>query len=111
VEKLLSGYLNALTQQYFLDGMSIAAARREAFQHWAKEHHADPLGAGPKHDFIHNKELPSNLGGVDMDWLATMGNLGLQGPLGAAAYLGGKELWFLKRSKEQAPDRSTFFNT
>jgi hypothetical protein len=103
--------LNALTQQHFLNGMSIKDARQEAFSQWAREHHADPLGTGSQHGFIHNKELPSNLGVVDMDWLATMGNLGLQGPLGAAAYLGGKEVWFLGRSKQQPPDRSTFFNT
>lgn len=103
--------LNALTKQNFLNGMSIEDARQEAFTQWAKNHHADPLGSGAQHGFVHNKELPSNLGVVDMDWLATMGNLGLQGPLGAVAYLRGKELWFLKRSKDQPPDRSTFFNT
>jgi hypothetical protein len=103
--------LNVLTQQNFLNGMNIKDARQDAFMQWAKDHHADPLGSGAKHGFIHNKELPSNLGVVDMDWLATMGNLGLRGPLGAAAYLGGKTWWFFQRSEDQPPDLSTFFNT
>ncbi|MEM7292583.1 MAG: hypothetical protein AAF420_04180 [Pseudomonadota bacterium] len=101
--------LNTRTNNYLKQGQKMEKARRSAFRDWSKDHRSD-FKRGPLHELIHNTEFPSNLGVVDMDWLATMGNLGQRGIAGRVAYQVGKNYWLWRRSEEQSADTTTFYN-
>jgi hypothetical protein len=49
-------------------------ARPQSFLLWCSDHRADPLGDGSQFSEIKNAGIQSNLGVLNLDWLATFGN-------------------------------------
>lgn len=105
----INGYIDEYKQNHLnlqtSEDINIVEARKYAFQQWSQHHHNDPLGRGDDFDSIKNCEISSNLGTINLDWLASLGQQkGWTSNI--FAYAIGKEFWFARR--QEAPDLHSF---